>query len=72
MSYPIRDFSAGGAAIGDYMVVIAALRSEFKKNPPKPGEKQLIDYIKEFGLTLYPQIMRATTSVRFVDAHLIG
>ena len=72
MSYPIRDFSAGGAAIGDYMVVITALRAEFEKNPPKPGEKQLIDYIKEFGLTLYPQIMRVTTSVRFIDAHLIG
>jgi hypothetical protein len=41
-------------------------------NPPKQGEKTITDYLKEFGITEYPQVMRMTTHIKFSDAHLIG
>ena len=71
MSNPIRCFSTN-SAIGEYYSVYMALRDHLHKNPPKEGEKQLIDYLNEFGITLYPQIMRTTTTVRFIDAYLIN
>jgi hypothetical protein len=54
-------------AIGEYTPIYMALRDHLNKNPPKKGEKQLIDYLHEFGLTEYPQLMRATTAERFID-----
>jgi hypothetical protein len=66
MSTQIRCYSTNTAS-GEYSAVYMALRDHFHKNPPKPGEKQLIDYLHEFGLTEYPQLMRATTAERFID-----
>ena len=71
MSNPIRCYSTN-TAIGEYYSVYMALRDHLRKNPPKEGEKQLIDYLSDFGITLYPQIMRTTTNVRFIDAYLIN
>jgi len=71
MSNPIRCYSTN-TAIGDYYSAYMALRDHLRKNPPKEGEKQLIDYLSDFGITLYPQIMRTTTNVRFIDAYLIN
>lgn len=69
MSNPIRCFSTN-TTIGEYYTVYMALRKHLTENPPKKGEKQMIDYLNEFGITLYPQIMRTTSHVRFIDAHL--
>ena len=70
MSDPIRCFTTN-TPIGEYYTVYMALRDHLHKNPPKKGEKEIIDYLKEFGIVLYPQIMRTTTNARFIDAHLI-
>lgn len=71
MSNPIRCFSTN-TAVGEYYSAYMAIRDYLRKNPPKEGEKKLIDYLSDFGITLYPQIMRTTTNVRFVDAYLIN
>lgn len=71
MSNPIRCFSTN-TSIGEYYTVYMALRDHLNKNPPKKGEKTMIDYLNDFGITLYPQIMRTTANVRFVDAYLIS
>ena len=70
MSNPIRCFSTN-ASIGEYYPAYVALRDHLNKNPPKKGDKLLTDYLDEFGINLYPQIMRFTTHVRFIDAHHI-
>ena len=71
MSNPIRCFSTN-TPIGEYYTVYMAIRDHLNKNPPKKGDKTMIDYLNEFGISLYPQIMRTTTNVRFIDAHLIN
>ena len=71
MSDPVRCYSTN-VVIGEYYSVYMALRDHLNKNPPKKGEKQLIDYLNDFGITLYPQIMRTTTNVRFIDAYTIN
>lgn len=71
MSNPIRCYSTN-TAIGEYYSVYMALRDYLEQNPPKKGEKQLINYLSDFGITLYPQIMRTTTNVRFIDAYHIN
>ena len=71
MSNPIRCYSTN-TAIGEYYSAYMVLRDHLHKNPPKEGEKQLIDYLNDFGIILYPQIMRTTTNVRFIDAYLIN
>lgn len=67
MSNPIRCYSTN-SSIGEYYTVFMALRDHLNRNPPAEGEKQLIDYLKEFGIVLYPQIMRTITNARFIDA----
>lgn len=71
MSDPIRCYSTN-VDIGAYYVVYMAIRDHLTRNPPADGEKGLVDYMREFGITSYPQLMRMTGHVRFVDAHLIG
>lgn len=71
MSNPIRCYSTN-TAIGEYYAVYMELRDHLQKNPPKKGEKEVLDYLREFGITLYPQIMRTISNVRFIDAHLIS
>lgn len=71
MSNPIRDYSTN-TAIGEYYSAYMALRDHLRKNPPKEGEKQLTDYLSDLGITLYPEIMRTTTNVRFIDAYHIN
>lgn len=71
MSNLIRCYSTN-TTIGEYYTVYMALRDHLNKHPPKKGDKTLIDYLNDFGITLYPQIMRTTTHVRFIDAYLIN
>ena len=71
MSNPVRCFSTN-TSIGEYYTVYMAIRDHLNKNPPKEGEKTMIDYLNDFGITLYPQIMRTTTNTRFIDAYLIN
>ena len=71
MSNPIRCYSTN-TAIGEYYSIYMALRDHLRENPPKKGEKQLIDYLYDFGITQYPQIMRTVTNRRFVDAYHIN
>lgn len=71
MSNPIRCFSTN-TAIGEYYSVYMALRDYLRKHPPKDGEKQITDFLSEFGITTIPQIMRTITNVRFIDAYLIN
>ena len=71
MSNPIRCYSTN-TAIGEHYSAYMALRDHFNKNPPKEGEKTLVQHLSGFGITLYPQIMRTTTNVRFIDAYLIN
>lgn len=71
MSNPIRCFSTN-STIGEYYSVYMALRDHFNEHPPAPGEKTLVEHLRGFGIDLYPQIMRTTTNVRFIDAHLIN
>ena len=71
MSNPIRCYSTN-TAIGEYYSVYMALRDHLRKNPPKEGEKQLTDYLSDLGITLYPQLMRTTTNVRFIDGYFIN
>jgi DNA-directed RNA polymerase subunit N (RpoN/RPB10) len=71
MSNPIRCFSTN-TAIGEYYSAYMVIRDYLNENPPKKGEKQLIDYLRDFDIVLYPQIMRTTTHVRFIDAYLIN
>ena len=71
MSDPIRCYSTN-TDIGAYYTVYMALRDHLNKNPPPAGGKGLVNYMEEFGVTSYPQLMRMTGHVRFVDAHLVG
>jgi hypothetical protein len=71
MSDLIRDFSTN-MSIGAWYRVYSEIRQYLVNNPPKEGEKQLIDYLHEFGITEYSQIMHLTSHVRFTDAHLLG
>jgi hypothetical protein len=68
MSYP-RDPSTN-TAIAQYYVAIDAIKAYLHENPPKPGEKTLLDYYSDFGITLYPQLMRAVTRRNFDLAHI--
>ena len=70
MPIPVRCFSTN-SAIGEYYTVYVALRDYLLKNPPKEGEKTLLDYLHDFGIILYPQIMRITTHTSFIDAYHI-
>jgi DNA-directed RNA polymerase subunit N (RpoN/RPB10) len=71
MSNPVRDFTSN-TAIGEYYTVYVAIRSHLDKHPPKKGEKQLSDYLNDFGMTQYSQRMRTTTTIRFIDGFLIN
>ena len=71
MSDPIRCFSTN-RDIGAYRVLFDAIKDHLNKNPPKEGEPTLLDYMKEFGINQYPQIMRMTNYVEFKDAHLLN
>jgi DNA-directed RNA polymerase subunit N (RpoN/RPB10) len=71
MSNPIRCYSTN-TAIGEYYSAYMAIRDHLNKNPPADGEKQIVDYLRDFGIILYPEIMRITTNSRFIDAHLIN
>lgn len=70
MPPPIRCFSTN-EDIGQYYLVLSAIRKHLKQNPPKDGEKNMMDYFNEFTLTSYPARMRITCFARFQDAHLI-
>lgn len=71
MSDPIRCPSTN-TVLGEYYPIYMAIRDHLHKNPPKEGDKNMVDYLNEFGIILYPQIMRITTHVRFIDAYLIN
>lgn len=71
MSIPVRCFTTN-TAIGQYSTAYTALRDYFNNNPPKDGEKQMVDYFSEFGLIWYPQRMRIISNVTFKDAHLLS
>jgi DNA-directed RNA polymerase subunit N (RpoN/RPB10) len=71
MSDPIRCFSTN-SAIGEYYMIYVAIRDHLNRHPPGQGDKTLVDYLREFGITQYPQIMRMTSHVRFIDAHTIN
>jgi hypothetical protein len=57
--------------IGEYYTVYMAIRDHLHKFPPKKGDKTMINYLNEFGITYYPEIMRTISNVRFIDADLI-
>ncbi len=71
MACPIRDYSTN-TSIGEFWVVYNAIKKHLDKNPPKKGDKKLIDYLHEVEQHLYPQIMRTTTTVRPQDAYFLG
>lgn len=66
MPPPIRCFTTN-EAIGQYYLVIDAIRKHLEKNTE---DKTLSDYLAEFTLTSYPQRMRIIGYTRFQDAHL--
>lgn len=70
MSNPVRCFSTN-ETIGEYYYAFMVLREYLNNNPPLEGEKTMVEYLKEFGIRLYPQIMRTIANVRFIDAHNI-
>lgn len=70
MSNPVRCYSTN-VSIGEYYTAYMAIRDYLNKHPPKKGGKTIIDYLNDFGISSYPQIMRTTAHVRFIDAHLI-
>ena len=59
-------------AYSQYIPLYMALRTYFANNPPAEGEPTLLDHIKEWGVDIYPCLMRIVSNVRFIDAHLIG
>lgn len=67
MSNPVRDFSMN-ETIGEYYYAFMALRAYFNDNPPLKGDKQMLHYLNEWGINLYPSITRTITNVRFIDA----
>jgi len=67
MSNPIRCPSTNDS-IGEYYAAYMALNEYITDHPTG---KQMIDYLRDFGISNYPQIMRIITNIRFIDAHRI-
>lgn len=71
MSDYIRDPSTN-KLIGQYYPLYMATLAYYNKNYPDKANEMIIADIKEWGLDIYPCIMRMITHLRFIDAHLIG
>ena len=71
MSGSNRDYSTN-IVYGQYMKLFEALRTYYINNPPGEGEPTLLDHVKEWGVDIYPCLMRLASHLHFIDAHLIG
>jgi hypothetical protein len=52
-------------SIGEYYVIFMALRDHLNQIKQ---EDQLVKYLHEFGIMLYPDIMQMISAKRFIDA----
>jgi hypothetical protein len=64
--------SSTNTDVGEYYELFMGLRNYLNINPPKAGEKTLVEYLAELGIIKYPEIGTTIANVRFVDAHLIN